>query len=186
MSRAAAFKIDWRRSSRYECTPNIALLQKSSREHTNACTKVSSALRVNEWRTTRIRRRWKKQTCESLVMWSTIDRSWSRRRPRFRVTLSDTIAAEMLQSVTVSRFPSCCLVPNHRYFVLSKWGVSRDEREYIPPRGLDETLVVRRPISRSIKPAAWQSLRHRFGIFPVLISSNKNVSRPEEQRKWQF
>ena len=42
----------------------ITLLQKSSREQTNACTKVSSALRVNEWRTTRIRRRWKKQTCE--------------------------------------------------------------------------------------------------------------------------
>ena len=121
MSRAAAFRIDCRRSSRYECTPNIALLQKSSREQTNACTKVSSALRVNEWRTTRIRRRWKKQTCESLVMWSPIDSSWSKRRPRFRVTVSDTIAAEMLESNTVSRFPSCCLVPNHRYFVLSKF-----------------------------------------------------------------
>ena len=48
--------------------------------------------------------------------------------------------------------------------------------------GLDKTLIVRRPISRSIKPAAWLSLRHRFRIFLVLISSNKNVSRPEEQK----
>ena len=116
ISRAAAFRIDCRRSSWYQFTPNIALSQKSSREHTNACTRVRSALRVYEWRTTRIRQRWKKQTCDNFVMWSTIDSSWSKRRSRFRATLSDTNAAEMLDSATVSRCPSFCRVPNHRYF----------------------------------------------------------------------
>ena len=121
MSRAAAFRIDCRLSSRCVFTPNIALLQKSSREHTKACTRVRSALRVNEWRTTPIRKRWKKQTCDNFVMWSPIDNySWSRRRPRFRATVSDTNAAEMLDSATVSRCPSFCRVPIHRYFVSSR------------------------------------------------------------------
>ena len=48
--RAAAVRIDCRRSSRYEFIPYIALLQKLSREHTNACMRVRSAFRVNEWR----------------------------------------------------------------------------------------------------------------------------------------
>ena len=43
-------------------------------------------------------------------MWSTIDSSWSWRRPRFRTTVSDTKAVEIVDSATVSRCPSFCQV----------------------------------------------------------------------------
>ena len=72
-------------------------------------------------------------------------------------------------------------------FLLLSQGVFARTRGYILPIGdQDKTLVVNDVLYLEVSnPHVWQSLHHRFRIFPVLLSSNK-MSRPEEQKNDSF